>query len=174
MLRPSHNRKPKWIRQLVQTASWLVVSLMCFSTTLSAEALPQTMMPKAELQPFLQQYCVRCHSGDKQNGQMRFDTVAWVISNGDEAQRWQDVLDILNAGNMPPEDEKQPTTDELSSVLDSMTGALIIRGDLVGISPCGNPCGRSTRSSQHPVDRCRRYRPAYGMLRQQVRPHAEP
>ena len=48
---------------------------------------------------------------------MRFDTVAWVISNGDEAQRWQDVLDILNAGNMPPEDEKQPTTDELSSAL---------------------------------------------------------
>ena len=68
MLRPSHNRKPKWIHQLVQTASWLVVSLMCVSTTLSAEALPQTMMPKAELQPFLQQYCVRCQVGTSRTG----------------------------------------------------------------------------------------------------------
>ena len=72
-------------------------------------------MPKAKLQPFLQQYCVRCHGPEKQNGQVRFDTGAWEISTNDEAQRWQDVLDILNAGDMPPEDEKQPTTDEMSA-----------------------------------------------------------
>lgn len=83
-------------------------------------------MPKAKLQPFLQQYCVSCHGPEKKNGQVRFDTAAWEISTNDEAQRWQDVLDILNTGNMPPEDEKQPPKDEMSGVLDALTRALIV------------------------------------------------
>ena len=52
--------------------------------------------------PFLKQHCVRCHKRQKQNGQVRFDEVEWGITNNDSAQRWQDVLDILNAGDMPP------------------------------------------------------------------------
>ena len=75
--------------------------------------------------PFLKQHCVRCHGREKQNGQVRFDAVAWGITNNDSAQRWQDVLDILNAGDMPPEDEPQPANAELAKVLDSLTGTLI-------------------------------------------------
>lgn len=75
--------------------------------------------------PFLKQHCVRCHGQQKQNGQVRFDELEWGITNNDSAQRWQDVLDILNAGDMPPEDESQPTTVELAKVLDSLTGTLI-------------------------------------------------
>lgn len=77
------------------------------------------------LAPFLQQHCVRCHGRKKQNGQVRFDESAWGIANNDSAQRWQDVLDILNAGDMPPEDEPQPSIVELAKVLDSLTGTLI-------------------------------------------------
>jgi len=75
--------------------------------------------------PFLMQHCVKCHGAKKQNGQVRFDQPAWGITNNDSAQRWQDVLDILNAGDMPPEDEPQPATAELAKVLDSLTGSLI-------------------------------------------------
>jgi len=75
--------------------------------------------------PFLMRHCVKCHGQEKQNGQVRFDKPAWGITNNDSAQRWQDVLDILNAGDMPPEDELQPSTPELAKVLDSLTGTLI-------------------------------------------------
>ncbi len=75
--------------------------------------------------PFLKKHCVRCHGQRELNGQVRFDEVRWGITNNDSAQRWQDVLDILNAGDMPPEDELQPTTAELAKVLDSLTGTLI-------------------------------------------------
>lgn len=74
---------------------------------------------------FLKQHCVRCHGPEEPNGQVRFDEVVWGITNNDSAQRWQDVLDILNAGDMPPEDEPQPTITELAKVLDSLTGTLI-------------------------------------------------
>jgi hypothetical protein len=77
------------------------------------------------MSPFFKQHCVRCHGQEEQNGQVRFDMPAWGITNNDSAQRWQDVLDILNAGDMPPEDEPQPSTVELAKVLDSLTGTLI-------------------------------------------------
>ncbi len=61
----------------------------------------------------------------EQNGQVRFDQVSWTITRNDEAQRWQDVLDVLNSGDMPP---KMPTSlrvKELSRTLDVLTGALL-------------------------------------------------
>lgn len=75
--------------------------------------------------PFLKQHCERCHGPKKQNGQVRFDQFSLGITSNDSAQRWQDVLDILNAGDMPPEDEPQPSSDDLAKVLDSLTGTLL-------------------------------------------------
>ncbi|MEM7011689.1 MAG: DUF1588 domain-containing protein, partial [Verrucomicrobiota bacterium] len=80
---------------------------------------------KGELQPFLETYCYRCHGEKRQKGQVRFDNVSWEINNNDVAQRWQDVLDQLNGGDMPPEDAKLPSDDELAVVLDSLTGAVL-------------------------------------------------
>ena len=71
------------------------------------------------------QYCAECHGPDEQNGQVRFDQIAWEITGNAEAQRWQDVLDQLNSGDMPPEDSPQPSDDELASVLNVLTGTLV-------------------------------------------------
>lgn len=84
-----------------------------------------TQLPRAKLEPFLNRYCIECHGPDEQNGQVRFDQLDWQVSNVDNAQRWQDVLDQLNAGDMPPEDATQPHGDELSVLLDALTGSLV-------------------------------------------------
>ena len=84
-----------------------------------------TAVPKGKLEPFFQEYCVSCHGAEKQKGDVRFDEANWKITNNDEAQRWQDVLDILNAGDMPPEDEDQPSNAEMSKALDVLTGTLL-------------------------------------------------
>ena len=80
---------------------------------------------KDQLEPFLKTYCYRCHGERRQRGQVRFDNVSWDITNNDSAQRWQDVLDQLNGGDMPPEDSKMPDDDELSEALDALTGAVV-------------------------------------------------
>lgn len=77
------------------------------------------------LQPFLNRYCVSCHGEDEQNGQVRFDNVLWEITTNDTAQRWQDVLDQLNGGDMPPADAEQPSTAELAAALDELTAAVL-------------------------------------------------
>ena len=88
----------------------------------AGKALPQV---RGHLEPFLQTYCYKCHGPDKQKGQVRFDNVEWKITNNDNAQRWQDVLDQLNGGDMPPEEAKQPSNQELAEALDKLTGATL-------------------------------------------------
>lgn len=107
-------------------ASIAIAAVFAASISAFAEATPQsTLLPIAKLQPFLQTYCVRCHGPQEQNGQTRFDQISWEITNNDEAQRWQDVLDVLNGGDMPPEEARQPANDELARTLDVLTGALL-------------------------------------------------
>jgi len=103
----------------------LCLTVVCVSseaTTPKTAALPQA---RKHLEPFVKTYCIRCHGPRKQKGQVRFDTISWEITNNDNAQRWQDVLDQLNGGDMPPEDAKQPANEELSATLDVLTGAVL-------------------------------------------------
>ena len=84
-----------------------------------------TPLSQEIIQPFLEQHCIQCHGSEKQKGQLRFDQVHWEITTNDAAQRWQDVLDVLNGGEMPPEDEPRPSNEELIDVLDSLTRSLV-------------------------------------------------
>jgi len=87
-------------------------------------SLTATPVPQTALEPFLARYCVDCHNADEANGQVRFDTVSWQIDTNDTAQRWQDVLDQLNGGAMPPDDAPQPTDRELRQTLATLTNTL--------------------------------------------------
>lgn len=80
---------------------------------------------RGTIEPFLKKHCVRCHGPAEQNGQVRFDRGSWKITNNDTAQRWQDVLDQLNGGDMPPDGEPQPSNNELAQALDVLTGAVL-------------------------------------------------
>jgi hypothetical protein len=83
--------------------------------------------------PFLKSHCFRCHGADKQRGKMRLDTLSLQMNDDTIAQRWQDVLDALNAGDMPPEGAKQPAQEELTQVLAALTDGLkVARRQLSG------------------------------------------
>ena len=81
-------------------------------------------VPQESLLPFFEKNCLRCHNEDDQNGDFRIDTLAWSINAGADAENWQDVLDVLNAGDMPPADEEQPNKKELVEVLATLTQTL--------------------------------------------------
>jgi hypothetical protein len=91
----------------------------------TAARLPSaTVVPQERLAPFFEEHCLRCHGPEKQKGQVRFDEMRWEITTNDTAQRWQDVLDVLNGGEMPPAEEKQPAPEKLS------------HGQTEGVRPC--------------------------------------
>ncbi len=87
-----------------------LIGLFCASA-LHAE-LPKT---------FLKQYCYKCHGPDKQKAKRRFDTLPATIKDFRQQEQWQEMVDQLNLGEMPPEDEKQPSQAELLFAIKTLT-----------------------------------------------------
>ena len=87
-----------------------LIGLLC------ADAL-QAELPKA----FLQQYCLKCHGPDKQKADRRFDVLPATIKDFRQQEQWQEIVDQLNLGEMPPEDEEQPSQEERLAAVKTMT-----------------------------------------------------
>lgn len=64
------------------------------------------------VKPLLQKYCVSCHGDEKQKGRMRVDMIDPDILTGEHFGKWEDIREVFNTGEMPPEDEPQPTDAE--------------------------------------------------------------
>jgi hypothetical protein len=79
---------------------------------------------KDVLRPFLASYCIRCHGSEMQKADRRFDELVFDVTDGDEAELIQEILDQLNLAAMPPEDEKQPPASVLKRVVADLTTLL--------------------------------------------------
>ncbi len=59
-----------------------------------------------DLVPVIEKHCVGCHGPSKQQGDIRLDNLTSdLLSDRRAAETWHDVLNVLNRGEMPPEDE---------------------------------------------------------------------
>ena len=76
------------------------------------------------LAPFLKQHCIECHGPDKQKGDYRFDLLKNDFSDLQTLEFWQDILDQLNLGEMPPKKQAQPSKEETAKVIATLTPAL--------------------------------------------------
>lgn len=70
---------------------------------------------------FFKAHCLRCHDSEKQKGKFRLDNLSTDFTNPLVAEKWSEVRFRINAGEMPPEEEKQPTADEIGGVVDELT-----------------------------------------------------
>ena len=66
---------------------------------------------------FLQKHCIACHGPKKTKGDLRLDQLSRDFKSGVDGQVWAEVVEKINAGEMPPEDESQPTADEIGKVI---------------------------------------------------------
>ena len=73
---------------------------------------------------FMKTHCYRCHGAETQEADLSLHDLARVIGDSADALNWQDILDKLNAGEMPPEDEPQPSKEELAKVVGDLTESL--------------------------------------------------
>lgn len=73
----------------------------------------------------LENHCRKCHSGDAPESGFRVDDLPLVIDDVGVADRWQQVLGVLNAGEMPPEDEPQPDPEAKTDFLDDLSNAMV-------------------------------------------------
>lgn len=68
---------------------------------------------KTEVLPILKSHCVRCHGPKVQESRIRLDTLSTdLVKDRAAAEYWHEVLNVLNAGEMPPDGEKPLSSKE--------------------------------------------------------------
>ena len=67
----------------------------------------------AHVRPMMAQYCLSCHSQKAKKGDLNLERFATVDEVRKDVRPWQDVLEKLESGEMPPKKAAaQPTPDE--------------------------------------------------------------
>ena len=64
---------------------------------------------------FLKTHCVSCHGPDTEKGDLRVDQLSRQFRLGEDAHVWAEIIEKVNSGEMPPEDEPQPEQNEIAS-----------------------------------------------------------
>jgi len=70
-----------------------------------------------DIRPLLQKYCLACHNASDQEGDLnleQFDSLAAVRHH---PTAWEKTLDQVALGEMPPDDEPQPTAEEKNRLM---------------------------------------------------------
>src|SRR3984885_14390071 len=73
---------------------------------------------------FLDKHCVRCHGPEKKKGELRIDRLSRDFKSGVDAHRWLEVIERVNAGEMPPKSERKPTQDEIAAFVTKLDSRL--------------------------------------------------
>ena len=90
----------------------------------SPELAADTKHYREQIAPILNEHCVKCHGPDKQKSDFRVDTLDPDLITGHDGEHWEEVLNQIHGGDMPPEEEKQLTPAQLALVSDWLTKEL--------------------------------------------------
>ena len=112
-------------KYITQSLFLLAFSLLSVSTLYSDSIkVPQVILPKKHAD-FLDKYCMDCHDTDTQKGKVDLETLSFEIKSSRDAERWQKVLNSVNAGEMPPKKKKQPEENEKADFLEDLAGTMV-------------------------------------------------
>ena len=73
----------------------------------------------------LKEHCEKCHGAEKEKGKFRVDDLAFSIGDLRTAERWQRVLNAMNSGEMPPEEEKAIPNGLKTDFLDELSHTMV-------------------------------------------------
>ena len=86
---------------------------LCY-VVLAVGSVSASVSAAERFERFLENHCVRCHGAQKEEGDIRIDLLSRDFKAGVDSHHWAEALDKLNSGEMPPEDEPQPSQDEIA------------------------------------------------------------
>jgi Protein of unknown function (DUF1588)/Protein of unknown function (DUF1592)/Protein of unknown function (DUF1585)/Planctomycete cytochrome C len=85
----------------------------------------------ADIKPFLNQFCVRCHGETKAEGKLSLHALPETEVNKADVAKWKAVFDKLETGEMPPDDAKQPTLEQRFQTMQAIRTVLKKAGEPV-------------------------------------------
>ena len=76
------------------------------------------------VKPFFAEHCNRCHGEKKQKGDLRVDDLPMDFESPKISGHWMEIMERINSGDMPPEDEKRPKGTDVGKVAEWITERL--------------------------------------------------
>ena len=114
-----------WINWPTQLRGFLILSAVCAGQLVGQASGEQGFSSSGTLDPTalkeqalgqLDTYCVSCHGAKKQKGKVRLDMLE-TIDAVDRQALFSKAKEVLQLGEMPPEEEKQPSEAERKILL---------------------------------------------------------
>ena len=112
------------MRRLPALILRVCVALVPLPALAEAGAPPRAALEQRHV-GLLRQHCYTCHDATTQEGTVRLDDLPLEIADVRTAERWQKVLGVLNAGEMPPRDEPQPEPGAKADFLDALATTMV-------------------------------------------------
>lgn len=100
------------LSKTIRTALTCAVLFSCTAACIAEEIKPTQ---------FLNTYCIKCHGEAKQEGDRRFDQLNEKSLDLKELEHWQEIVDRINLGDMPPKESKQPTGKERVQIAETIS-----------------------------------------------------
>ena len=104
--------------------AFITIAPLCLSPFAFSAEVPEAVMPEIHFD-FLNESCLDCHDSITEEGGMNLEELSFNINTLEAAEKWQKVLNALNSGEMPPDDEPQPGRAEKTIFLDDLSHQLV-------------------------------------------------
>lgn len=96
-----------------------LLSFLVLACLLNHGALPSVHAAQS-LDQFLEKHCLRCHGSERVERDLRIDTLSRDFELGADSHLWGEIMERINSGEMPPEDEPQPSEDEIAAAVEQL------------------------------------------------------
>jgi mono/diheme cytochrome c family protein len=125
-LMDSRNRRSPWPPRFLAVVAGLGLLV------LSVRGQGTAPQPAADLQtdyatvarPLVTKYCLECHSTKGKKGGLDLERFASLDHVRKDLKPWQQMIEMLEAGEMPPRRKPQPTADERKQLIGWVRGFL--------------------------------------------------
>ena len=115
--------------------TWVVPGVLLAGVTVRAGGQPEVWSedPLArqleerlavDVMPIVQEFCIRCHGPEKRKGDVRLDGVRSIDEIMLTAWEWETAREMLEFGDMPPEDEPSPSDLQRLTIIQWIDDAL--------------------------------------------------
>ena len=105
------------------------ILLIMATANLSWAQQPAQKNLTKSIKPLITKYCLECHSADDPSGGVELDQLSDKLAQGEDAEAWHAALDMINSGDMPPEDADQPSKEEREQIVNWITTSLARAAD---------------------------------------------
>ena len=93
---------------------------LLFTSAFGAES---ARLDKA-VKPFFEAHCNKCHNEKKQKGDLRLDNLIVDYGSPKIMGHWEEIMNRINSGDMPPDDEERPKPADIANVAEWIVGQL--------------------------------------------------